>query len=161
MDESGYLLDLLAPTEHIDPCEQISISSNNLAYQKPVTASVALPDQPPMNAVDENAESQWGAGRDAPQWIEIDLEGPYEISEIRLLVAQWPEGITLHRIRGRSASGSFIELHTFNQATAEGEWLIFTPEDPVESLQVIRIETLSSPSWVAWAEIQVYGEAAP
>ena len=161
VDESGYLLDLLAPTEHIDPCEQISISSSNLAYQKPVTASVALADQPPMNAVDENAESQWGAGRDAPQWIEIDLEGPYEISEIRLLVAQWPEGVTLHRIRGQSASGSFIELHTFNQPTAGGDWLIFAPEVPVETIQVIRIDTLSSPSWVAWAEIQVYGEANP
>lgn len=161
VDESGTLLDMLAPSEHPDPCEQVSVSSKNLAYQKPVTASAALSEETPDYAVDENAESQWGAGRDAPQWIEIDLEQPIDISEIRLLVAQWPEGATLHRIRGRSAIGSFMELHTFNQLTAGGDWLIFAPEIPVEAIQVIRIDTLSSPSWVAWSEIQVYGEAIP
>lgn len=159
-DESGYLLDLLAPSLHPDPCEEIPIASANLAYQKAVTASASLPGEPPANAVDENAESQWGAGRDAPQWIEIDLGQPYDVREVRLLVAQWPEGTTYHRLRGRNAAGSFAELHVFNQPTAGGDWLIFTPESPVEDVQVLRIDTLSSPSWVAWGEIQVFGEPA-
>jgi hypothetical protein len=156
-DEEGYMLDLLAPDTHPDPCQEVAISSANLAYQKPVTASASLPDEPPSNAVDENAESQWGAGRDAPQWIEVDLGQAYDISEIRLLVAQWPEGPTTHRIRGRSAGGSFTELHVFNQLTAGGDWLIFTLDAPIVDIQVLRIDTLSSPSWVAWGEIQVYG----
>jgi hypothetical protein len=158
VDESGYLLDMLAPLEHVDPCEQVPVFSSNLAYGKPVIASASLAEESPEFAVDENADSQWGAGRDAPQWIEVDLEDSYKITEVRLLVAQWPEGNTIHRIRGRSASGSFIELHTFTQPTAGGDWLIFAPDEPVDSIQVIRIDTLSSPSWVAWGEIQVYGE---
>jgi hypothetical protein len=160
-DEEGYLLDLLAPDTHPDPCQEVAISSANLAYQKSVTTSASSPDEPPSNAVDENAESQWGAGRDAPQWIEVDLGQAYDISEIRLLVAQWPAGPTTHRIRGRSAGGGFTELHVFSQLTAGGDWLIFTPDPPVADIQVLRIDTLSSPSWVAWGEIQVYGTAYP
>jgi hypothetical protein len=160
-DESGYLLDLLAPNAHPDPCQVVQVASANLAYQKPVTASASLADEPPGNAVDENAVTQWGAGRDAPQWIEIDLGGSYDLTEIRLLVAQWPEGTTYHRIRGRSAGGSLRELHVFNQFTAGGDWLILVPELPIEDIQVLRIDTLSSPSWVAWGEIQIFGNLHP
>jgi len=161
MDESGFLLELLAPKNHPDPCVEVAVTSDNLAYQKPVRASASLSEEPPANAVDENNTTQWGAGTDAPQWIEIDLGQPYRITEIRLLVAQWPEGNTIHRIRGRSASGTFVDLHTFGQKTRGGDWLIFTPKPPIDGIQIIRIDTLSSPSWVAWGEIQVYGEAIP
>jgi len=138
-----------------------AVPVNNLAYQKPARASASLSAEPPAHAVDENNITQWGAGSHAPQWIEIDLGQVYRITEIRLLVAQWPEGDTVHRIRGRSASGTFVELHTFRQKTKGGDWLILSPEIPFEGIQIIRIDTLSSPSWVAWGEIQVYGEAVP
>ena len=160
-DNSGYLLDLFSPTEHPDPCQQVTIASDNLAYQKPVRTSSIVPADPPSNAVDENAASQWSSEKDAPQWIEIDLEQTYRISEIRLFVAQWPEGNTIHLLSGGSASGSLVELHTFSQSTAGGDWLIFTPPSPIEGIQFIRVDTISSPSWVAWGEIQVFGEAAP
>jgi len=160
-DESGFLLEMLAPANHPDPCGVVEIFSGNLAYQKPVRTSAFLPEEPPANAVDENSNSQWGAGADASQWIEIDLEQAYRITEIRLLVAQWPEGDTVHRIRGRTASETFVELHTFRQTTKGGDWLIFTPDTPIDDIQIVRIETLSSPSWVAWGEIWVYGEEIP
>lgn len=157
-DESGFLLELLAPVNHPDPCKLMEIPSANLAYQKPVQASMNLPDEPPTHAVDEIDTTQWGAGADAPQWIEIDLGQGYSITEIRLLVAQWPEGSTTHRIQGRSPGGSLIDLHTFRQETQGGEWLVFTPETPIDNVQIIRVDTLNSPSWVAWGEIIVYGE---
>ncbi len=155
---SGFLLDLLAPASHPDPCEPITIESENLAYLKPVIASASLPEEPASNAVDENDSSQWGAGNDAPQWIELDLGASYQVTEIRLRVAQWPAGLTIHTVRGRSANGSFSELHKFQQETKDGDWLIFIPEIQVDNIQVIRIDTLSSPSWVAWSEIEVFGE---
>jgi hypothetical protein len=111
--------------------------------------------------VDGNNITQWGAGAHAPQWIEIDLGGVYHITEIRLFVEQWPEGDTVHRVQGRSAGGAFVHLHTFRQKTSGGDWLILTPEPAIAGIQIIRIDTLSSPSWVAWGEIQVYGEAIP
>jgi hypothetical protein len=67
----------------------------------------------------------------------------------------------VHVIRGRSDSGNFIDLHTFNQVTRDRDWLVFTPETPIDNIQVIRVQTVSSVSWVAWSEIQVFGEWLP
>lgn len=153
MDESGFLLELLAPANHPDPCVAVAISSASLAYQKPIRASASLSAEPPANAVDENNATQWGAGTSAPQRIEIDLGQVYRLTEIRLLVAQWPEGDTVHRIRGRGAGATFVDLHTFRQKTGGGDWLIFTLETPIDGIQIIRVDTLSSPSWVAWGGI--------
>lgn len=157
-DESGFLMEALSPADHPDPCQAVDLPDPNLAYQASVRASASLPGEPPANAVDENGATQWGAGTDAPQWIEIDLSREVRITEIRLLVAQWPAGTTVHRIRGRSPGGAFVDLHTFTQETAGGDWLIFTPVTPIDGIQSLRIDTLSSPSWVAWGEIEVYGE---
>ena len=160
-DEAGFLMDMLSPANHSDPCEAVDLPNTNLAYQATVRASASLPAEPPANAVDEIGATQWNAGTDAPQWIEIDLGREFRITEIRLLVSQFPAGGTVHRIRGRSADGTFVELHTFEQDTAGSDWLIFAPESPIDGIQILRIDTLSSPSWVAWAEIEVYGEAMP
>jgi hypothetical protein len=146
-DEDGFLMDVLSPANHPDPCAVVAAESDNLAYQKPVRASASLPGEPPANAVDENFESSWGAGGHPPQWIEIDLGASHRISEIRLLAAQYPPGETVHRIRGRSLQGNWIELHTFRQETQAGDWLVFHPETPLEDIQFVRVETLSSPSW--------------
>jgi len=151
-------MDLLAPVDHPDPCQEVSIVSPNLAYQMPVRSSSALPDEPAENVVDENAGTQWGAGRDAPQWIEIDLESPRTVTEIRLLVAQWPAGETVHAVRGRSADGPWIEVHVFEGFTSQGDWLVYAPPELLENIQYLRVETESSPSWVSWAEIQVLGK---
>lgn len=155
------LLDEIFKLNVPDKCEVAAIPSNNLAYQKPAQTSASLSAEPSAYAVDENNNTQWGAGSHAPQWIEIDLGQVYHITEIRLMVGQWPEGDTVHRIQGRSASGAFVDVHTFRQKTSGCDWLLFTPESPIADIQIIRIDTLSSPSWVAWREIQVYGEALP
>lgn len=161
VDEDQFIMNLLAPANQPDPCTAVSLPNANLAYQQPVTASAALPEEPVGNAIDENEATQWGSGNDAPQWIEVELGGAQTITEIRLLVAQWPAGETIHRILRRSADGGLVELHRFQQATEQGDWLIFTPDNPIENIQFIRIETISSPSWVSWSEIQVLGEPPP
>ena len=38
-----------------------------------IRASNYLNDQTPDRAFDKNIETNWGAGDDAPQWIEFDL----------------------------------------------------------------------------------------
>ena len=82
----------------------VEIPNDNLAYGKPVTASRSLPEDPPENAVDDNADTQWIAGEGPVQWIEVDLQGTYRIKEIRLLVAQFPAGNTTHRVQVRSSN---------------------------------------------------------
>ncbi|MCA9986958.1 MAG: discoidin domain-containing protein, partial [Anaerolineales bacterium] len=158
-DEDNYLLELLAPSNLPDPCLAPEIASANLAYQKPVTSSAALTEEPAANAVDENNATQWGSGADAPQWLEVDLGGAHTITEIRLLVGQWPAGDTSHRLLVRSAGGDFVEIHRFTSFTTEGDWLVFVPTEPIPAIQYVRVETLSSPSWVAWKELQVFGHS--
>ena len=155
------LLDEIFELNFPDKCEVAVGSGDNLAYQKPAQASASLLAEPPAGAVDENNSTQWSAGIHAPQWIEIDLGQVYRITEIWLLVGQWPDGDTAHLIQGRGAGSAFVELHTFRQKTSGCDWLSFTPIPPIDGIQIIRIDTLSSPSWVAWREIQVYGEAIP
>jgi hypothetical protein len=73
-------------------------------------------------------------------------------------VAQFPDGETTHRIQIRNDKGILEEVHVFKQFTKNGEVLIFKPEVPLEGVIAVHVDTLKSPSWVAWAEIEVYGE---
>jgi hypothetical protein len=160
VDENNYLLNLFAPTNQPDPCVAAQIPNENLAYGKPVTASRSLPEEPPTNAVDDNAGSQWTAGEGPVQWIQIDLEGSYRVTEIRLLVAQYPAGNTVHHVQVRSSSNAAYQtVYEFTSSTSDNDWLEFEPDAPLDHVSQIRIQTITSPSWVAWKEIQVYGEA--
>lgn len=160
VDEDNYLLELFAPVNQTDPCVAIDVPNDNIAYNKPVTASLSLPGEPPRNAADDNTATQWSAGEHPVQWFEVDLQGTYRIAEIRLLVAQYPAGNTIHRVQVRASSGEAYEtVHEFHAYTSDNDWLIFKPDVPLENLAQIRIQTIASPSWVAWKEIQVYGEA--
>ena len=161
VDGDNYLLNLFAPANQPDPCVAVEIPTDNLAYNKPATASRSLTDEPPANAVDDDPSTQWGAGEGPVQWIEIDLQGTFRITEVRLLVAQYPSGNTIHRVQVRSSSGdAFQKVHEFNDVTNNDDWLIFQPDTPLEDVAQIRIQTLASPSWVAWKDIQVYGEVS-
>lgn len=152
--EDGYLLDALSPNARPDPCAPIPVDTDNLAYQAHTTASRSLEDQPPDLAVDENETTQWGAGNEPRQWIQVDLDGAHDVGRIRLLVAQYPAGDTVHRILA-DQGGGLAEIHRFSGFTTEGDWLTFEPEEPLTDVTTVRIETVSSPSWVAWAEIEI------
>jgi hypothetical protein len=109
--------------------------------------------------VDDNADTSWIAGAGPVQWIQVDLQGSYRISEIRLLVSQYPNGNTTHRVHVRTSSSDVYEtVHEFQGSTNDSDWLVFKPDIPLENITQIRIQTVLSPSWVAWKEIQVYGE---
>jgi hypothetical protein len=161
VDEENYLLDLFAPVNQPDPCLAVEGPNDNLAYDKPVTASRSLPAEPPENSVDDNSGTQWGAGEGPIQWIQVDLQGSYRVTEVRLLVAQYPAGNTTHRVQVRSSSsGVYQTVYEFSGSTGDNDWLVFKPDVPLENIGQIRIQTIASPSWVAWKEIQVYGEAS-
>ncbi len=158
-EEAGYLMELLAPANQPDPCTALALPSANLAFGRPVAASSALAAEAPALAVDENEASQWGAGSDAPQWLEVDLGSAARVTEIRLLVAQFPEGESVHRLftRGPEAAEGVL-VHEFSGFTRDGDWLVFTPAAPLEGVRFVRVYTASSPSWVSWREVQVLGE---
>jgi predicted amidohydrolase YtcJ len=120
------------------------------------TASASLPSSPPALATDGDLETQWGAGADAPQWIELPVDPEQRVIAVRLVVDQFPAGPTTHVVWGRRAGGELIRLaeHTAETDMFDVIEVTFSPVD----LVAIRIETIESPSWVAWREIEIISE---
>lgn len=129
----------------------------NLALGASATASSSLEADPPSRAVDGDHGSLWNSGALPTQSIEVDLGASYAIEEIALSVAQLPDGHTVHRVYGRAdANHDETLLHEFAGTTRDSEVLSFTPPPETANLRFIRVETIDSPSWVAWREIAVY-----
>ncbi len=142
----------VAPAAPVGPA-----TGPNLALGAGVTASASLAESPPEMAVDGDSETLWNSGASPPQWIEIDLGAPQTITHIRLAVSQFPEGQTAHRVWGRGPEGDYVLLGELSGATNDGDVLELASETGWENIQYLKIETVKSPSWVAWWEIEVYG----
>ncbi len=129
----------------------------NLALEKPVRVSNLTGDLIGSLAVDGDYGTLWNSGGGPLQWIEIDLGAEYNINEIRLMISQYPSGQTIHQIKGKGADNGalFVLLYKFDGTTEDGDKLIFTPENNLVKIRYIRVETIESPSWVAWREIEV------
>jgi len=153
VDENGVLMSALAPANQPDPCDPVPLDTGNVAYGQPVTASRALPDEPPENAVD-GGPAQWGAGQHPPQWITITLPPDVPLGEVRLRVAQWPAGETLHRVWALRGDLEIL-IAEFREFTSEGDLLEATLPVGLDGIGALRVETLESPSWVSWQEIEV------
>jgi hypothetical protein len=153
---SGEINSVLAPANRPDPCLLDAALPRNAALNAAVAASRSLPDQLPVQAVDGLADTVWGAGDFPPQWIRIELEAPGNIVEIRLQISQYPSGATTHRVWGSGPDGREQMLHEFNSGTQNLQWLSFDPPQPWLGIQFVRVETIASPSWVGWREIQIF-----
>lgn len=155
----GQIEKSLAPVTRPDACSAGAGAglAVNLALHASTLASQSLPDQPPSNAVDGAPETQWGAGSGPQQWIEIDLPQPGTIAVIRLTVAQYPAGETVHQIWAGGSAEALSLVHEFHGLTADNQVLEFRPATDLTGIRVVRILTTQSPSWVAWKEIEVLG----
>ena len=157
LSDDGLINQALSPANRPDPCLPAEGYEGNVALSQPASASRIQAGNLPAMAVDGLANTWWSAGAIAPQWIEINLGAPTNIFEIRLLTSQSPNGATVHRIRALTADGNWITLTEFSGNTNDSEWLIYIPEEPLDDVQFIRVETISSPSWVGWREIEIIG----
>ncbi|NOZ93632.1 MAG: amidohydrolase family protein [Acidobacteria bacterium] len=137
--------------------------SVNLTLGKLVTASSSLAASPPEQALDGNLDTSWQSGEDPVQWIEVDLGRPSVVTNIKLVTDQYPHGDTRHAIwgKGAGASDEYQLLHEFTRHTTSGQVLSFTPPEPWRAIRFVKVETTSSPSWVAWKEIEIRGRPAP
>jgi hypothetical protein len=119
-----------------------------------VAASESLPTNPPERAVDDDLDTNWSSGADAPQWIEVQLGGEQQVTGVRLTVDQYPPGSTRHVVWGRLGDGRLVQLADVEGETDMFDVLEVTTDEPW-TVAAIRIETLESPSWVAWREIEI------
>jgi hypothetical protein len=158
--DGGRIEKVLAPLTRPDACSAATggNSSTNLALNGSVVASHARANELAVNAIDGAPESLWNSGHAPTQWIEIDLKKPFTITSLRLTVAQYPDGSTTHQIWARGANGVLRLIHEFKGNTVDNQILELIPEFPLANIQVIRVVTTQSPSWVAWREIEVFGK---
>jgi hypothetical protein len=162
VDENGYLLRLLAPATHPDPCEPIPVERSNRALGARVRASRTLGDARPALAADDDLTTTWVAGSHPEQWIRLDLPAPTTVAELQLVVSQDPAGRTTHLIEVRPrGQRRFRTLGDLRGRTADGDVLVFRPRRAVRDVVSVRIRTTRSPSWVAWREIRLFERRRP
>ncbi|CAF4133098.1 unnamed protein product [Adineta steineri] len=92
----------------------------------------------------------------APQYIQLELPGIYNISSIYLQVAQSPSGTTEHHLYVGSDVNNLTLATILNGITSSGQWINITYDPPLTDVQFLRLNSISSPSWVAWIKFIVY-----
>lgn len=128
-----------------------------LSQGKPVTASI---NQAGARAVTDGEwePGNWNAMASAPQFVEIDLGAEHIVRHITLNPEQTPAGMTNHQLSGSGTNGQARILSTLHQNTISGGWItVPLTDDEGRGLRKIKVDTISSPSWVSWREIQVWG----
>jgi hypothetical protein len=157
VDEDGYLLRLLAPESHRDPCDRIEVERSNNALDARVRASMSTKEDRPRRAVDDDLATAWVAGGHPDQWIRLDLREPIKLAELQLVVSQDPPGRTTHVIEvQRRGQRGFRTLGRLRGRTTDGDVLVLRPRRVVRDVVAIRVRTVASPSWVAWREIRAF-----
>lgn len=131
----------------------------NLALKKAVTASSTHPTSKALYAVDGNLNTSWNAGKGAPTTIVIDLGANYTVGKVNMLTEQLPAGTTTHKLYLGDRNKSYKLVKTFQGFTSDNQWLSFEASTPFANIRYIKIETASSPSWIAWSEIQVWASS--
>jgi hypothetical protein len=141
------------PTRHPLPAPPVLPTTPPFALV--ATASASLPDAPPGLAVDGNLETAWNAGKEPEEWIQVDLGRAATVSASRLVVAQSPDGETVHQVWVGPDPINLTLVHEFRGFTRDAETLEFIPAAPLPDVRIVHVVTAASTSWVAWKEIQI------
>jgi len=137
--------------------ERICRSVELVSREAPVSASRTQGSA--SRITDGNSGSAgWNSGEHPPQWVEIELPQSEWIHHIMLLPLQNPEvAQTQHQIIGIRQTGEQIIFNDQRRRTAN--LVPFRVDvDPANGTNIkkIRVQTIASPSWVAWSEIEVW-----
>ena len=134
------------------------VDNLNLAFNRPSTASVPIGwmNTIPSNAFDGDITTTYNSGVHPTQWVDVDLGQRYPIGLIKLYTEMTPTtAATIHNIYFSLDGVNWgTPVDIINQVVNDEEWLV-RPQNG-RLAQYIRVETTTSPSWVAWREIEVY-----
>jgi hypothetical protein len=156
-DSAGLIANALAPATRSNPMSAATAASiPSVSRAKSARASGTYEDQGPSLAIDGTMR-QWSSGGFPPQWLEVELKGVVEISEVRLTVGQSPEGPTVHQLWIKPPDKDYMMVHEFKGNTKDFQVLEFKPKEGVVG-SAVKIVTTASPSWVGWREIEVFGK---
>ena len=130
------------------------------AYTASSTYDNYTPDQAFNGITDDNG---WNAAAYSG-WIQVDLQHSYELSEIKLFIAQSPNGNSDHLIYvSNSPIGSSLSQATllteFAGSTYMNQIIDYVLPTPI-SARYVEIDSVASVSWIDWREVQVFASAA-
>lgn len=107
---------------------------------------------------DGNYATAWNAATYAPQWVALDLKQFRKVSKIKLTPSQLPAGNTSHQILVSSDMINWRVVDSFTLYTSDNVSFERSFSSPISNVRGVRVLTTSSPSWVAWLEIEVFGQ---
>jgi hypothetical protein len=116
-----------------------------------LSAQIAAITDPNPNAL------YYNSGGDAPQYVQLQLPAASNITAVCLKVAQTPTGITHHQLFVGPSSNPTLLVSNLNGSTFNNEWINISYNPALTNVQFLLLNTLSSPSWVAWIKFLVYG----
>ena len=104
----------------------------------------------------DDADTIWNSGRYAPASIRVKLtDGPQHVTSVKLQVEMSPLRAQVdHEIRAGLTADSMRVVGRIKGSVSHGAWVHVAVNDHA---QFIEIKTVSSPSYVAWKRIKVYG----
>jgi hypothetical protein len=104
----------------------------------------------------DDTDSIWNSGKYAPSSIRIKLtEGPHYVSSIKLQVEMSPvKAMVHHEVHVGLDLDTMHVVGCIKTCVSHGAWIQVAVN---ENTQIIEIKTMSSPSYVAWKCIKVYG----
>ncbi|MGW5639250.1 CARDB domain-containing protein [Streptomyces sp. NPDC003832] len=134
----------------------------NLALGRPATAGGTLGGFPAANVTDGSQASYWeGPAGSFPQWVQVDLGGATEVTEVSLkLPTGWEARTQTLSVLGSTDGTSFSAL------SASSAWA-FNPGGantvniavPGASVRYVRVQVAANTGWNAaqLSELEVYG----
>jgi hypothetical protein len=104
-----------------------------------------------------DADTIWNSGSYAPSSICIKLtEGPKYVTSVKLQAEMSPlMAFVHHEIHVGVTVDTMRSVGCIKCSVSHGEWIRVAVNDNV---QYVKITTISSPSYVAWKRIRVYGK---
>ena len=129
--------------------------SPNVALNGTVRASSG--DESAQYAIDGDPETVWSAQNHPAQWISITLDDLYLAERIDLVVAQAPAGPTTHFLWLDNGSGVRTRFKQLTDIFTEDGQTLTIDINPPRRVREILVQTLESPSWVAWREVRIFG----
>jgi len=131
--------------------QSITCFAENYATNSTIRASSLAGELRADFAADGNPDTSWGSGVLPNSWIEFDFGIDKAVTEIKVIVDQKPAGETKHEVYLDD-----VLSHTWEGPTDTDNELIWAAPEGARANKV-RIETISSPSWVGWKEISILG----
>lgn len=110
-----------------------------------------------FQAIDGDFDTVWSAEEFPHQWFSVILGDSYVVNRIQLVVAQAPSGPTTHEVwLGNSSNTRALYKQFASIPTEDGQTLDVVIDPPLPVSDVL-INTVDSPSWVAWREVRIFG----